>query len=281
MLQTKMAPSSGVLRPYVWAYGMTTGRVDVVPLVIPLPARPKQLLTFSFADGYRALRSGSGQTDVTPRVAVVGPQSSARPGLSVFGRIDHFTIHFQPSGFNRLFGVPMTELADAAYDAHAVIGPEISTLEEQLGDTPSFVERIQLVEAYLTRLLQDHGHPDPVATAANSLFASHGIQRVSIMANDSGLSTRQFERRFLTHVGVPPKLYARIIRFNAVLDHRLRYPGRGWSRIASDHHYYDQMHLVRDCRAFTGESPSRFLAHLGGLPEFHTFYATANRPRRD
>jgi hypothetical protein len=50
MLQTKMAPSSAVLRPYVWAYGMTTGRVDSVPLVIPLPARPKQLLTFFFAD---------------------------------------------------------------------------------------------------------------------------------------------------------------------------------------------------------------------------------------
>ena len=52
MLQTKMAPSSAVLRPYVWAYGMTTGRVGSVPLVIPLPARPKQLLTFSFADLY-------------------------------------------------------------------------------------------------------------------------------------------------------------------------------------------------------------------------------------
>src|SRR4030095_697513 len=281
MLQTKMAPSSAVLRPYVWAYGMTTGRVDVVPLVIPLPARPKQLLTFSFADGYRALRSGSGQTDATPRVAVVGPQSYARPGLSVFGRIDHFTIHFQPSGFNRLFGVPMTELADAAYDAHGVIGPEISTLEQQLGDTPSFAERIQLVEARLIRLLRDHGRPDPVAIAANSLFASHGVQRVSVMANDSGLSTRQFERRFLTYVGVLPKLYARIIRFNAVLDHKLRYRGRAWSRIACDHNYYDQMHLVRDCRAFTGESPSRFLAHLDGLSEFQTFYAPANRARRD
>ena len=281
MLQTKMAPSSAVLKPYVWAYGMTTGRVDAAPLVIPLPARPKQLLTFSFADGYRARRSDSCQTDATPRVAVVGPQSYARPGLSVFGRIDHFTIHFQPSGFNQLFGVPMTELADAAYDALDVIGPEISTLEQQLGDTPNFAERIQLVETRLMCLLRDRGRPDPIAMAANGLFASHGIQRVSVMANDAGLSTRQFERRFLTQVGLPPKLYARIIRFNAVLDHKLRHPGRAWSRIACDHDYYDQMHLVRDCRAFTGESPGRFLAHLDALPEFQTFYATADRARRD
>ena len=270
-----------MLRPYVWAYGMTTGRVDSVPLVIPLPARPKQLLTFFFADRYCVLRPGSGQSDASPRVTVVGPQTHSRAGLSVFGRIDNFTIHFQPSGFNRLFGIPMTELTDAAYDAHAVIGPEISTLEHELGDAPGFAERIQLIEKRLIRLLGCHGRPDPVAIAANSLFASNGIHRVSAMATDSGLSPRQFERRFLAQVGVPPKLYARIIRFNAALDHKLRYPSRAWSRIANDQDYYDQMHLVHDCRAFTGESPSRFLAHLDGLPAFHTLFATENRPRHD
>ncbi len=126
MLQTKMAPSSAVLRPYVWAYGMTTGQVGSVPLVIPLPARPKQLLTFFFGDTYRIHRPGSDHSDASPRVTVVGPQTHARAGLSVCGHIDNFTIHFQPSGFNRLFGIPMTELTDSAHDAYAVIGPEHS-----------------------------------------------------------------------------------------------------------------------------------------------------------
>ena len=157
MLQTKMAPSSAVLRPYVWAYGMTTGRVDSLPLVIPLPARPKQLLTFFFADRYQVLRPGSGQSDASPRVTVVGPQSQFLAGLSVCGRIDNFTIHFQPSGFNRLFGVPMTELTDAAYDAYAVIGPEVSTLEHELGNASGFAERIQLIEKRLMRLVGGHG----------------------------------------------------------------------------------------------------------------------------
>jgi len=274
-----MAPSSAVLRPYVWAYGMTTGRVDSLPLVIPLPARPKQLLTFFFADRYQVLRPGSGQSDASPRVTVVGPQSQFQVRLSVFGRIDNFTIHFQPAGFNQLFGIPMTELTDAAYDAQAVIGPEVSMLEHELGDTPGFDERIQLIEKRLIRLIGCRGRPD--AVAANSLFASNGIQRVSAMATDSGLSARQFERRFLAQVGVPPKLYARIIRFNAALDDKLRCPSRAWSRVANDQDYYDQMHLVHDCRAFTGESPSQFLARLDGLPEFHTLFATENRSRHE
>lgn len=281
MLQTEMAPSSVRLRPYVWAYGMTTGWVGSVPLVIPLPARPKQLLTFSFADPYRIHRPGSDHGEASPRVTVVGPQTQARAGLSVGGRIDNFTIHFQPSGFNRLFGIPMTELTDAAYDAYAVMGPEIPRLEHELGEIFGFAERIQLIEERLIRLLGCHGTPDPVAIAANRLFASNGIHRVSAMATYSGLSPRQFERRFLAQVGVPPKLYARIIRFNAALDHKLRWPRRAWSRIANDHDFYDQMHLVHDCRAFTGESPSRFLAHLEGVPAFHTFFATENRSQRD
>jgi hypothetical protein len=60
------------------------------------------------------------------------------------------------------------------------------------------------------------------------------------------LSPRQFERRFLAQVGIPPKLYARIIRFNAALDNKLRLPSTPWSRVANEHDYYDQMHLVHD-----------------------------------
>ena len=281
MLQTKMAPSSAVLRPYVWAYGMTTGLVGSIPLAIPRTARPKQLMTFFFADPYCIDRPGSGHSDASPRVTVVGPQTHARAGLSVCGHVDNFTIHFQPSGFNRLFGIPMTELTDSAHDAYAVIGPGIPRLEHELGDTPGFAERIQLIEERLICMLGCHGTLDPVAVMANRLFASNGVHRVSAMAADSGLSTRQFERRFLAQVGVPPKLYARIIRFNAALDHKLRWPSRAWSRIANDHDFYDQMHLVHDCRAFTGESPSRFLAYLEGVPEFHTFFATENHPRHN
>jgi AraC-like DNA-binding protein len=274
MLKTKMAPSSAVLRPYVWAYGMITGRVDSVPLVIPLPARPKQLLMFSLADRYGIRRPESDQMDTSPRVAVVGPQTHARVGLSVYGRIENFTIHFQPSGFSRLFGIPMMEITDASYDAYSVIGHRIPRLEHELGDTPGFAERIQIVEDHLLRMLGRKHVLDGVAIAANRLFASNGACRVAVMVNDAGLSARQFERRFLSQVGVPPKLYARIVRFNAALDHKLRWPAQAWSRIANDHDFYDQMHLVHDFRAFTGESPSRFLRHLERVPEFHTFFAT-------
>jgi AraC-like DNA-binding protein len=281
MLKTKMAPASALLRPYIWAYGTTSGQVDSIPLVIPLPARPKQLLQFSFAERFQILRAGSTRRDVSPRVAVVGAQSCFRPGLSVLGRVDNFAIHFQPSGFNRLFGLPMTELTDAAFDAHAVLGPQVSALERELSDTAGFAERIQIAEKHLIRLIELRDRPDAVAITANALFACHGALSVAVMATHCGMSARHFERRFLAQVGMSPKLYGRIVRFNAALDHKLQWPTHSWCRIATDQDYYDQMHLVHDCQAFTGESPSRFLTRLSGAPAFNAFYATENRARQD
>lgn len=273
MLQTRMTSASPVLRPYVWAYGMTVGRITSEPLRIPLPARPKQLLTFSFGDAFRVLQFDSDVALTTPRVTVVGPQTCAHAGLSAVGTLDTFTIHFQPAGFHCLFGIPMTELTDAAYDAYAVLGDRLFGLEDELAAAQTFEKRIAAVERCLVEML-DGIFFDPTAFVANRLFRRHGLGSVSAMAEEVNLSPRQFERRFVTQVGMPPKLYARIIRFNAALDNKLRLPSHTWGRVASEHDYYDQAHLLRDCRAFTGESPDRFLARLGPLPAFQTFYAT-------
>ena len=274
MLQTTMALPSAVLRPYVWAYGAIGGTIPSEPLRIPLPARPKQLLAFSFADPFRVLRPESHEVHPSPRVTVAGPQTCARAGLSAFGTIDTFTIHFQPAGFYRLFGIPMTELTDGAYDAYGVIGVRLPGMEDELACTAGFAKRVELAERRLMGMLDNDAAPDPIAFAANRLFRRAGLQGVSAMAAEVNLSPRQFERRFLAQVGIPPKLYARIIRFNAALDSKLRSPSYSWTRVANEHEYYDQMHLLRDCRAFTGEPPERFLARLAPLPAFHAFYAT-------
>jgi len=277
MLKAIIKPASVHLQHYVYSYGMITGRIDSSPLIIPLAARPKQLLTFHFANRFDVLSSSLERITTSPRVVVVGPQSCSQPGLSAYGQIDNFTIHFQPSGFNALFGIPMSELADFAFDAHGVIGSQVSVLERELCDTQDFAERIRITEKHLMRLARLQDRPDGVAIAANSLYARHGLIDVKSMATFCGISIRQFERRFAAQIGVSPKLFARIIRFNAVVDNKLRAPNAAWSHIAQERDYHDQMHLVHDCKAFTGESPTQFMKRLGGVPGFQNFYRTAKQ----
>ncbi len=280
MLRTRLAMASAALRPYVWCYGQSEGRVSENPLIVPLPARPKQVLTFFFRDRYRIHLRESRLCETSPQTVVVGPQTYHRLDLSVSGTIDAFTIHFQPSGFHHLFGVPMTELKDATYDGHAVIGDGLAMLEQQLASAARFEERIRVAERYLVGRLRNLPSLDLVGIAANALFANNGLTSVAALAANSGLTLRQFERRFVAQVGVAPKRYARIIRFNAAVDRKLACPNRTWTEIAHELHYYDQMHLVHDFHDLAGDSPTQLLAHLDGAPEFRTLFAAEERPHR-
>jgi AraC-like DNA-binding protein len=71
---------------------------------------------------------------------------------------------------------------------------------------------------------------------------------------------------FSAHIGhenaVLPKLHARILRFEAALDSRARFPGRSWTDVAHAFGYYDQMHMIHDFQRFTGDTPSKILREL-------------------
>lgn len=278
MLQTQLANPCESLRPYVWCYGQSEGRIDKDPLIVPLPARPKQLVTFFFGDPYRILFRKTGVCATSPSCVVVGPQTHHRLDLSVSGTIDVFTIHFRPAGFHHLFGVPMTELRDTTYDAPAVIGTDLRIIEQQLATTGSFRERIRLLEAHLINRLRNAGKLNAVAETANMLFANNGLTGVAAMAAHCDLTPRQFERRFLEQVGVSPKLYAQIVRFNAALNRKLRSPQHTWTEIAHELNYFDQMHMVHDFQSLAGDAPSRVIARLAIVPEFHSAFATSTRP---
>ena len=81
-------------------------------------------------------------------------------------------------------------------------------------------------------------------------------------ARVAGLGGRQFGRRFVQQVGMRPKLYARIARFEAALDGKARSPTKPWSDVAHEFGYHDQMHLVHDFREFAGETPTTVLTHV-------------------
>ena len=279
MLKTRLVNPCAALRPYIWCYGQSQGQIDKDPLIVPLLARPKQVVTFFFGDPYRLHFRDSGVCETSPHTVVVGPQTHHRLDLSVLGNIDAFTIHFQPAGFYHLFGVPMAELRDATYDLPAVIGKDLRIVEQQLADTCSFGERIQLIEAHLLDRLGNTGKLNSVGETANRLFANNGLTGVAEMAAGSCLTPRQFERRFLEQVGVSPKLYARIVRFNAALDRKLRSHYRTWTEIAHELNYYGQMHMVHDFQDLAGDSPARVIARLDIVPEFHSIFAMSTRPQ--
>ena len=102
-----------------------------------------------------------------------------------------------------------------------------------------------------------------MAAAQNLLQAASGI-RIEQLARDSCMTLRTFQREFVGEMGISAKLFARLRRFQMALD-RKRASGTRWLDVAHDLGYFDQMHMVKEFRAFGGEAPSRVLQSCGDL----------------
>ena len=78
------------------------------------------------------------------------------------------------------------------------------------------------------------------------------------MANEVGLGFKQFERKFKERMGIMPKLFSRIHRFDQAFCLKNLNPAMDWLTIAIRCGYYDYQHLVRDYKIFTSMSPNAF-----------------------
>lgn len=163
----------------------------------------------------------------------------------------------------------MDELTDTNYEADAVLGTWIAQLREHLGNANSFDRRVRLTDHYLQHWAGHARQLDGIYVAANEIASRAGVVSIGSLARNTGLSLRQFERRFLDQIGVRPKLHARIARFQAALHSKVRSSAKTWTGVALQFGYVDQMHMIHDFREFAGESPQSILLHTGAVLRQH------------
>jgi AraC-like DNA-binding protein len=88
-------------------------------------------------------------------------------------------------------------------------------------------------------------------------------QSITMLSDHVGLGPRRFTRLFELQVGMTPKVFARIKRFELMLRRSLE-PGLDWSGIAVDCGYFDQSHLIRECRTLSGFTPAELVRRRTG-----------------
>ena len=254
-------PAPG-LETFVRYYVQRKMKISGPPVVHPVTARAVPLMLFALGESYNALIHKQRLLKKSNMVTLVGPQTHRRVDLQLQGALEDFAIVFQPDGVSRLFSVPMCDLIDQDYEGHAVLGAFISAAHERLGECKSFEERVDLVDEFLLRQAPASAEYDGISAAASRILLGGSRLPLTALADRSGLSMRQFERRFLERVGMRPKLFARIARFEAALDGKARFVAKSWTDVAHQFGYYDQMHMVHDFAEFTGETPTGTLTHL-------------------
>jgi AraC-like DNA-binding protein len=121
--------------------------------------------------------------------------------------------------------------------------------------------RLQVLVSGLAGRLGRAPDVDPVATAVPAILASDPGRPLAQLANDIGLSERQLRRRVEDAVGYPPRMLARVLRFQRFLR-AARASGRRrrLAELAADTGFADQAHLTRESRALSGLPPAALLS---------------------
>lgn len=171
----------------------------------------------------------------------------------------------RPLGLQQLFRAPGAELTNEACDGRALLGKEIEVLLHRLEERKSFEERVQVAEDFLLPLAINARARNLVMRTAAHMIQRKGAVRIDELARHAGLGLRQYECRFTDELGMPPKLFSRITRFQMALDTKRLERHRSWLSIAHELGYFDQTHMVRDFQNLSGEVPGQILVQSGDL----------------
>jgi AraC-like DNA-binding protein len=161
-----------------------------------------------------------------------------------------------PGAARVFFGASALAFANRHTNLHDLWGAEIASLREHLIELRRSSLQLDLLELYLlNRLPAVRGmHPAIATTLANM----HADEDVGAMVARSGFSHRRFIELFSESVGLPPKKFMRVRRFQRVLTLLSKEPHASWAQVAFDAGYADQPHLNRDFREFAGLAPEEY-----------------------
>ncbi|MEO9482201.1 MAG: helix-turn-helix transcriptional regulator [Ekhidna sp.] len=172
------------------------------------------------------------------------------------GKSGMIGIKLHPAAFFELFQKDVSSLTDRVIALDEIIASELVQLEAiKAGD--SIESRVGMAEKWLESQLQNLHPQGVVRHCIADIFATHGMIDIDQMASNVCLSTRQLERLFKKVVGLTPKFYCRIIRFNYIFE-VMKDHNDSWIRTALQSGYFDQSHFIKNFKEFTGEEPSNY-----------------------
>ena len=173
---------------------------------------------------------------------------------------DVIGVRFRPGRAYPFFCMPLANVTDQQVDLLELWGGSTAEIAERVAMETSIEARIAVIEAELLRRL---GESDPRVDAAVAwILRSGGRVSIERIAAEIGISRQHLARRFLQHVGVTPKTFARVMRFESLVR-AARNGTRDWGALAADFGYFDQAHLIADFRELAGSTPVPFFQSAG------------------
>ena len=171
-------------------------------------------------------------------------------------------------------GFPLTHKSAALFTnkvlpAQEVFGESIIGLLEELKKPTDPETKFMEIETWLkVQLKEDDFYTDIIQFAIREIENSPTEINIKSIADKTGFSQKQFIQIFKKYVGITPKQFHRIMRFNEILSAVENKEKISWTIIAADCGYFDQAHFIKDFYSFSGLNPKQYLSDIGDFPNY-------------
>ncbi|MEO8395012.1 MAG: AraC family transcriptional regulator [Chloroflexota bacterium] len=213
-------------------------------------------LVFQHHNGHSPIENivtRSSSTPAIPTLYVYGQMTE--PGI-MNHKPEPFTttqVVLKPHALQALLGVNATVVTNACVELREFSAAQLNM---RLFEAKNEQERVALLLGFLGAKLWQARTADRLVEESlriihkntTSITVNHLLERLSI-------SERQFEKRFIQTVGIPPQFYIRIKRFNQAIRLIQTRQFEKLTDVAHSLNFYDQSHFIRDVKAFSGTTP--------------------------
>ncbi len=211
-------------------------------------------------------RRNPGDGETINGCVLVGPQTEYNI-IDTAGQVKIAGVHFKPGGAYPFLAPPADELQGAQLPLDVLWGRFASQLRERMLESKTPAECLLVLEqALAARARRPLSRHRAVEFALLEFRREPHNQTIGEVTDKTGLSPRRFIEVFRQEVGMTPKLFCRLHRFQKALRRYAAGKRVEWTEVALDAGYFDQAHFIHDFRAFSGINPSAYAAARTEFP---------------
>jgi len=261
---------SGLLAPYVKQYWFVTmenvvrGCQRLVPFGYP---------TLGF---YRRPGSYSSlQNDYLPAAHLYGITTN-HTNLIFSGNIDFICIVFQPASTGAFFNMPLNEPDNTYISIDSLHDPGWEELGRQLNDIADNLTCVGLIEQFLCRRIRDFNQYNNKRLRAVINSIEKGEADVNRLAETACLGYKQFKRIFRENIGINPKKFIQIVRFQRFHRFLQLRTNKSLTQLAYECGYCDKSHLIKEVKNLSGFTPTRLFEACDSVySDYHALFRSA------
>lgn len=168
-------------------------------------------------------------------------------------------VTFTPVGLQQMLQFSLAEISNCNLDVRDASAGDHDFLCNEMFSTEDWSSRIRMLDEFFFHKFREVEFPERAAHIAGYIMKTGGDKPIKSICSELGIGERTLQRTFLNGLGVTPKAFSKLVRFQRAVKVMAGAPGRSLTDISYSLGYFDQAHFIREFKSLYGASPRVFI----------------------